>query len=203
MVGFRDGRSIQVGAAESTDVGVIVEFRDAPLFAREGLIAAASAQQRAAAMQRFEARFAQFSDDLGAGGTIGQRYERVFAGVSARVSRADLARIRALSYVAAVHIDHPMYTLLDESVAKIQANQVWVEYGTRGKGVVVAVIDTGIDYKHPALGGSFGKGARVVSGYDFVNKDGDPMDDNGHGTHVAGIIGANGAGMVGVAPEVS
>jgi subtilisin family serine protease len=42
----------------------------------------------------------------------------------------------------------------------------------------------------------------VSGGYDFVNNDPDPRDDNGHGTHVAGIIGANGPGVVGVAPGV-
>jgi subtilisin len=66
-----------------------------------------------------------------------------------------------------------------------------------GAGVKVAVIDTGIDYTHPDLSTNY-KG-----GFDFVNNDNDPMDDNGHGTHVAGIIAAedNDIGVVGVAPE--
>jgi len=65
------------------------------------------------------------------------------------------------------------------------------------------VIDTGIDYTHPALGGGLGPGFKVISGWDFVNDDPDPMDDSFHGTHVAGIIAANGAGLTGVAPEAS
>lgn len=66
-----------------------------------------------------------------------------------------------------------------------------------GYGVKVVVIDTGIDYTHPDLD------ANYKGGYDFVNNDTDPMDDNGHGTHVAGIIAAedNEIGVVGVAPE--
>lgn len=62
-------------------------------------------------------------------------------------------------------------------------------------------IDTGIDYTHPALGGAFGPGHKVAGGYDFVGDDyplSDPVPDSdpldtcaGHGTHVAGIIGAN------------
>lgn len=60
--------------------------------------------------------------------------------------------------------------------------------------VVVAVIDTGIDYTHEDLKDSYAQG-----GYDFVNGDGDPMDDDGHGTHVAGIIAAQGDNGVGIA----
>lgn len=74
-------------------------------------------------------------------------------------------------------------------------------YPFRGNGYSVAVIDTGIDYRHSALGG--GWGTRVIAGYDFVNNDGDPMDDNGHGTHVAGIIGSSNATYAGVAPGVN
>jgi subtilisin len=66
-----------------------------------------------------------------------------------------------------------------------------------GSGVKIAILDTGVDYKHPELASNY-KG-----GYDFINSDGYPMDDNGHGTHVAGIIAAkrDGKGIVGVAPD--
>lgn len=63
--------------------------------------------------------------------------------------------------------------------------------------VKIAVIDTGIDYTHPDLKNRI----NIASGYDFVNEDSDPMDDNGHGTHVAGIIAAemnNSIGIVGI-----
>ena len=74
--------------------------------------------------------------------------------------------------------------------------------GYFGKGVTVCLIDTGVDYTHPDLGGGFGPGHKVAFGYDFVgdgfngtNKpvpDADPLDQcSGHGTHVAGIVGAN------------
>src|SRR5215217_3664919 len=56
-----------------------------------------------------------------------------------------------------------------------------------GKGVTVAVLDTGIDYNHPALGGGFGPGHRVVAGYDYADDDANPMDTDGHGTGVAGL----------------
>jgi len=69
---------------------------------------------------------------------------------------------------------------------------------SKGVGVTVAVIDTGVDYNHPELQG------QVIKGYDFVDKDPDPMDEDGHGTHVAGTIAArtnNGLGIAGVAPQ--
>lgn len=80
-------------------------------------------------------------------------------------------------------------------------------YGSiMGRGQTVAVIDTGIDYTHPALGGGFGPGHKVIGGYDFVDDDGDPMDTYGHGTSVAGIIAADefvcaGNTYRGIAPE--
>lgn len=75
-----------------------------------------------------------------------------------------------------------------------------------GKGVTVAVIDTGIDYTHSSLGGGFGKNYKVIGGYDFYDDDSDPMDESGHGTSVAGVIAAksytvNGVTYRGVAPD--
>lgn len=71
------------------------------------------------------------------------------------------------------------------------------EVGITGFGGEVAVFDTGFNYHHPDLVQNY------AGGYDFVNDDGDPFDDNGHGSHVAGIIAAalDGAGLVGVAPH--
>jgi len=63
--------------------------------------------------------------------------------------------------------------------------------GTGGAGQTIAVIDSGIDYNHPALSGGFGTGFKVVGGYDFVDDDADPMDTFGHGTEVAGVIAAD------------
>jgi subtilisin family serine protease len=63
-------------------------------------------------------------------------------------------------------------------------------------GVWIAIVDTGVDYTHPDLVSS-----RLWLGWDFVNSDNNPMDDHGHGTHVAGIAGANtnnGQGVAGV-----
>ena len=72
--------------------------------------------------------------------------------------------------------------------------------------MTVAVIDTGIDYNRPELGGGFGAGHKVIAGYDFYDNDSDPMDESGHGTSVAGVIAAkpytvNGITYQGVAPD--
>jgi len=78
---------------------------------------------------------------------------------------------------------------------QIGADKVWAE-GITGSGVKVAILDTGIDTAHVELQDSF------LGGYDYVNNDPYPEDDHGHGTHVAGIITANGndANSKGVAP---
>ncbi|MFA6956827.1 MAG: S8 family serine peptidase [Thermoanaerobaculia bacterium] len=90
---------------------------------------------------------------------------------------------------------------VEPGIALIQADRVWSTFGQRGNGVTVAVIDTGIDYRHPALGEHFGPGFKVAGGWDFVNDDADPIDDNGHGTHVAGIVAASSPDLIGVAPD--
>jgi len=71
--------------------------------------------------------------------------------------------------------------------------------GFEGEGIKIGIIDTGIDYNHPDLFG-FGPDGKVVGGYDYVDNDKEPLDTNGHGTEVAGIIAANGV-LKGVAPK--
>ncbi|KAJ4391678.1 hypothetical protein N0V93_005297 [Gnomoniopsis smithogilvyi] len=90
------------------------------------------------------------------------------------------------------------------------------DQGVVGKGIKVAVVDTGVDYLHPALGGCFGPGCLVGFGYDLVGDaytgnnnaipDPDPMDCAGHGSHVSGIIAAqtnNPYGIIGAATGVT
>ncbi|XZF74069.1 S8 family serine peptidase [Bacillus sp. AL-1R] len=130
-----------------------------------------------------------------------------FNGMSLKVPKNKLEELRSLPGVKAVYPDKEVRANLTKSVPLIGATDVWNKkdknnQDATGKGVTVAVIDTGVDYTHPDLGGALGAGHKIVGGYDFVNKDADPMDDQGHGTHVAGIIGANG-NLMGVAPDVS
>ena len=87
---------------------------------------------------------------------------------------------------------------LDQSAPYIGAFHP-IEAGFNGEGVKIAVIDTGVDYNHPDLFG-FGQEGKVIGGYDFVDNDKSPLDTNGHGTEVAGIIAADGQ-LQGVAPK--
>ena len=68
-----------------------------------------------------------------------------------------------------------------------------------GEGVVVALIDTGIDYTNPNLGGGFGPTFKVIGGEDLLTGSDDPLDSDGHGTHIAGIIAGDGL-VNGIAP---
>ncbi len=87
---------------------------------------------------------------------------------------------------------------LDKSVPYIGvANPV--KLGFDGTGIIIAVIDTGVDYNHPDLFG-LGEDGKVIGGYDFVDNDNSPIDTNGHGTEVAGVIAADGQ-LKGVAPK--
>ncbi|HSW10973.1 MAG TPA: S8 family serine peptidase, partial [Bacillota bacterium] len=143
------------------------------------------------------------------------RYRSLFNGVSLEIPSSEIAALAELPGVRAVWpvVQVPVPQLAT-SLEMINAIEAHAELGYDGSGVLVAVIDTGIDYNHPDLGGGWGN--RVVGGWDFVGDDfdagdparrtpvpdPDPMDPNGHGTHVAGIIGADGQ-LRGVAPGVS
>ncbi len=89
----------------------------------------------------------------------------------------------------------PRHQSVPWGIKKVRAQEAWS--GTTGKGVRVAVLDTGIEMSHPDLKGN------VEGGFDCISETTTVVDDNGHGTHVAGTIAAldNSFGVVGVAPE--
>jgi minor extracellular serine protease Vpr len=133
--------------------------------------------------------------------TVQHTFSRTLDALAVTVPEDQRDRLADLPGVAAVHPDRRVRASLAVSVPLVGAPQVWEQRDGSGRpvtgaGVDIAVIDTGVDGTHPALGGA------VVGGHDYVNDDSDPMDDHGHGTHVAGIAAAGGE-PTGVAPDAS
>lgn len=117
----------------------------------------------------------------------------------------NIEQIRELSKIQGIKIlpEVTRKIFLQDSVGVVNASVVWIKQqggnNLTGAGQTVCILDTGVNYTHADLGGGFGAGYKVLGGWDFVNNDNNPMDDNGHGTHVAGIVAANGT-VKGVAP---
>ena len=134
----------------------------------------------------------------GFGGSIKYTYHLVPA-IAANIPETAVAGLLRSQRVIRVELDGQFHAVDGELDAawgvKHIGSGIVHTGGNKGSGVKVAVIDSGIDYTHPDLIANY-----VEGGYDFVNNDTDPMDDYGHGTHVAGTIAAedNGSGVVGV-----
>ena len=92
------------------------------------------------------------------------------------------------------------------NVLQVRADQVW-DLGYKGEGVVVALIDSGVNYRHVDVADHLWDGGDAFPhhGFDVYNHDNDPVDDNGHGSHCAGILCGDGTGgtHTGMAPEVT
>lgn len=146
--------------------------------------------------------------------SVERKYETAFHGMSvSNISNSTVDEIEEMDEVENVYRDRLLHVQLEDSVPNIGAegthNTVFEGENLTGKGVEVAVLDTGIDYRHPDLGGctfnevnnSDFSDCRFLPGYDFVSGDYDYMDEREHGTHVAGIVGATGPDVKGVAPD--
>ncbi len=157
------------------------------------------------------------------GGKVRHAYTLI-DGMAVTIPAKAFDKLRKSSHVKTVEHDATITTVepvvSQQSTGDFEYDNAWgvvhigskpvQDAGINGLGVKVAVIDTGIDYIHdqppnlepPVVDPEFLN--IYKGGYDFVNNDTDPMDDNGHGTHVAGILAAekNGYLVVGVAPKV-
>ena len=130
-------------------------------------------------------------------------YKTALNGMAITTKRWVVEEIKKLPYVKSVYEDKEVRAYDNISNHVIGADSVWAKFGLTGKNIKIGILDTGIDYLHPDLGGGIGPSFKVLGGYDFINNDNDPIDDNGHGTHVAGIAAANGTSLKGVAPDAS
>ncbi|MEX0896011.1 MAG: S8 family serine peptidase [Patescibacteria group bacterium] len=136
-----------------------------------------------------------------AGGSVIESSSSVIVVKIAKETESEvMSQLESEQLVESVEVDYPVFITADQvdwGISKIEVPPVWTT--TQASGVRVAIVDTGIDYSHPDLRG------RYVGGYDFANNDSDPFDDHGHGTHVAGTVGADvdNGGWQGAAPQAS
>ncbi|MBW3561372.1 MAG: S8 family serine peptidase [Actinobacteria bacterium] len=112
--------------------------------------------------------------------------------------------LAALMLIAAAAPDDPYYPQ-QWNLEKVRAAEAWTV--TEGQGIVVAVIDSGVDLSHPDLASAIARRPDgSVLGRDLVDDDDDPTDEHGHGTMVAGLVAArtgNGTGVASLAPRAS
>ncbi len=107
-----------------------------------------------------------------------------------------IERLKKLPRFKSVKEDRRVRALLEDSAYQIRADYAW-DSAITGDEVKVCVIDTGIDYTHPDLRN------KVIAQYNPMDDSQDAMDDNGHGTHCAGIIASSSLKYGGVSPDVS
>lgn len=144
-----------------------------------------------------------------------RRYS-VYNGFTGKLTASGLEMLRNSGEVAAIYSEIKAKVLLDSTVPIVNASYAWskarfngANLSIQGQGQAVCIVDSGVNYSHIYLGGCStpeflaGNCSRVVAGYDYDTPDNDPMDDNGHGTHIAGIIGSSHSQYRGVAPEIN
>lgn len=113
--------------------------------------------------------------------------------VTAKLTPAQMQRVAAMDEVEMIRWETTDDVLaMNDSVRVIEAFEVWREFNVRGTGVKVAVMDSGVDRTHPALG------PNVI---DDVDTTGEGLNPGAHGTHVAGTIASRDPVYQGVAPE--
>ncbi len=205
-----DGESDTYLLERPNELRVIVQFRNLPLSRVSSMTNSKklSVPSIQSALSALKAEHAQFRSDLAMIEGITQsstqtqslvtetkilaEYQTAFNGMVMTTTRSVLKQIQQLPYIVGVWQDDTVRTCDVYSNNQIGAPAFWDSTGVHGDSIDIGIIDTGIDYLHPALGGALFPNSKVIGGYDFVNDDTDPMDDNGHGTHVAGIAAGDG-----------
>ncbi|GEM_PF-6010268 len=142
---------------------------------------------------------------------VEREFLNVFNGFAVIAPGGSLVPVRNDPNVKRIFVDSKVYPNLMDLTSIIQADKVWQATDMQGrpvtgKGMTIAIIDSGVDYTHPDFGGCTrekflnGTCAKFAGGYNFWDNNPDPIDDYGHGTHVASIAAGNG-GLKGVAPD--
>ena len=132
-------------------------------------------------------------------------------GFSGKLTNKGLEKLRNDPDVEFIYLDKKFSITLDTSISKINADDAWnLQLNSKnitGSGETICIIDTGVDYNHSSLGNGWGN--KVINGYRSLNNGADKQecssnpsacyDDEGHGTHVAGIIASDNETYRGVA----
>jgi subtilisin family serine protease len=249
----KDASSAEIAAATTSDgeIGVFVELTDAPaatvyadklessLQPREAAVTEATSAARTQLAKINRAQETLAATLLGGkyDATEIYRVQRVLNGIAVSVPPGQLAALRQLPGIKAVHLLMLEYPTNSTSVPFVGAPELWNNAAgapggpVMGAGIKVGIIDTGIDYQHSNFGGrglladyqannrtqnvdGYFPTQKVAGGFDFAGDnyngsaataapDPDPMDCNGHGTHVAGTaagLGVNSDGTTFTGP---
>lgn len=130
------------------------------------------------------------------GARIIHNYGRLKNKIVLEIPEDKIENLAELPQLRSIKEDPPVRALLEDSVYQIKADYGW-DNAITGQGVKVCVVDTGVDHTHPDLAN------KVIAQYDSTGETTDAMDDNGHGTHVAGIIASEGLVYRGVSYDAS
>ena len=210
--------------ASKQQITVIVQLSGAPVVQQAADAAAKGNDLTKAQKDAIRADLKTRQDALraqiqAAGGQVIGDYQDAYNGMTVRIARGNAPKLTGLAGVAGVRVSRVIRRDNTAGVQYIGAPQAWQNTGKTGKGVKIAVIDTGVDYTHANFGGPGTPAAftgnngtiiepgtfptaKVIGGWDFVgddydsdssdpaktipHPDPDPLDCNGHGSHVAG-----------------
>ncbi len=136
------------------------------------------------------------------GGVEGRRLKS-FGGQAARIENRRLISLANNPWVKAVHVDRPIFGAMERTAVMTGVRAAQHAMGYDGTGVGVAIVDSGITSWHDDLMGAGIGGQKVVQFVDFVGHQASPYDDNGHGTHVAGIVAGSGYDSYGLKAGVA
>jgi len=179
-------------------VRVLVGLKDGTPSAHALLLRPDPAGEPARRVRRIEAQ-RRLAEELSGTDLVPRHFYESFSMLAATATPGGVAALSRRSDVAWVELDGTkrlVQTTPQSAQLLIHSDQTNGR-GFTGAGQAIAVVDTGVDYSVASLGGGGFPNAKVVGGTDSADKDSDPMDCDGHGTEVAGVI----AGPGGVAPD--
>ncbi len=181
--------AVTAALAASPEVQVIISLRDA----NSGQVLTTQSADQIA-----QAQAAALSGIPSSAFQVTGQFSQI-AALSGTVTAEGLAALQAQGLVASIYLDRPTRIHMSDAKPLLGADRVATDFGFTGKDVIVAILDTGVDATHPALADSIiaQKCFAANGGCQGSDESNDATDDNGHGTHVTGIITA----PDGIAPD--